>query len=433
MSSSWLRACPAGAPRRDRRTAGSAVHRSVDCAALAGARRRPKTASRAVVPRWHARPHEPDVGPRALLPRRRRPRRALRRLVLHRRPHDRHLLPPVLPGPHPAGPQRLLLHHRRRRPRAPGFRACRRCRPDAVPGLARVGRARRRRRPRHAADRRRRGGALRRPRAWPRGSATPSASCTACSSAELGVGPLALARAQRAQTARLLIETTDLPMADVAFAAGFASIRQFNDTVREVFATTPSGAAARPARGADGGAPGWLTLRLAARAPYAADEVLLFLGAHAVPGLEEWDGTTFSRVLDLPHGPAVVQLSPAAGGGAGGHRPAAAGRAARPRRRRHPLPPDARPGRRPGRRRRRARRRPRPRPAGGRRPGPPGAGLPRRRRAGGARGARPAGVGGRRPHPHRAGADRGRHPAGRAGRHAHPRLPAARPRWPTPT
>ena len=52
----------------------------------------------------------------------------------------------------------------------------------------------------------------------------------------------------------------------------------------------------------DGGPPGWLTLRLAARAPFAADEVLLFLGAHATPGLEEWDGTTFSRVLDLPHG-----------------------------------------------------------------------------------------------------------------------------------
>jgi AraC family transcriptional regulator of adaptative response / DNA-3-methyladenine glycosylase II len=133
---------------------------------------------------------------------------------------------------------------------------------------------------------------------------------------ELGVGPLALARAQRAQTARLLIETTDLPMADVAFAAGFASIRQFNDTVREVFATTPT-ALRRTSPGSDGGSPGWLTLRLAARAPYAADEVLLFLGAHAVPGLEEWDGTTFSRVLDLPHGPAVVQLSPAAGGGAG--------------------------------------------------------------------------------------------------------------------
>ncbi|MGH3861680.1 bifunctional transcriptional activator/DNA repair enzyme AdaA, partial [Actinokineospora sp.] len=54
--------------------------------------------------------------------------------------------------------------------------------------------------------------------------------------AELGAGPLAIARAQRAQTARLLIETTALPMAVVAPAAGFASVRTFNDTVREVFA-----------------------------------------------------------------------------------------------------------------------------------------------------------------------------------------------------
>lgn len=58
--------------------------------------------------------------------------------------------------------------------------------------------------------------------------------------AELGAGPLALARAQRAQTARLLIETTALPMAEVAFAAGFSSIRTFNDTVREVFALAPT-------------------------------------------------------------------------------------------------------------------------------------------------------------------------------------------------
>ena len=58
-------------------------------------------------------------------------------------------------------------------------------------------------------------------------------------SEELGAGPLALARAQRAQTARTLIETTELGFAEVAFAAGFASVRQFNDTVREVFALTP--------------------------------------------------------------------------------------------------------------------------------------------------------------------------------------------------
>jgi AraC family transcriptional regulator of adaptative response / DNA-3-methyladenine glycosylase II len=194
-----------------------------------------------------------------------------------------------------------------------GFRACRRCRPDAVPGSPEwdvradvVARAMR-----LIAD-----GEVER-------SGVPGLAAHLGYSerqlhrllvAELGVGPLALARAQRAQTARLLIETTDLPMADVAFAAGFASIRQFNDTIREVFATTPT--RLRGTRHASvNGAPGWLTLRLAARAPYEAAEVLLFLGAHAVPGLEEWDGTTFSRVLDLPHGPAVVQLSPAPDGG----------------------------------------------------------------------------------------------------------------------
>jgi AraC family transcriptional regulator of adaptative response / DNA-3-methyladenine glycosylase II len=196
---------------------------------------------------------------------------------------------------------------------AAGFRACRRCRPDAVPGSPEwdvradvVARAMR-----LIAD-----GEVER-------SGVPGLARRLGYSerqlnrlvvGELGVSPLALARAQRAQTARLLIETTDLPMADVAFAAGFASIRQFNDTIREVFAMTPSDLR-RTSSGRSASAPGELTLRLTARAPYAADEVLLFLGAHAVPGLEEWDGTTFSRVLDLPHGPAVVHLSPAPDGG----------------------------------------------------------------------------------------------------------------------
>ena len=56
----------------------------------------------------------------------------------------------------------------------------------------------------------------------------------------VGAGPArARPRAQRAQTARLLLETTDLPMIEVAFAAGFRSVRQFNATMREVFAATP--------------------------------------------------------------------------------------------------------------------------------------------------------------------------------------------------
>ena len=65
---------------------------------------------------------------------------------------------------------------------------------------------------------------------------------------EVGSGPLALARAQRCQTARVLLETTELPVAHIAFAAGFASVRQCNDTIRQVFADTPSGLRARAAR-----------------------------------------------------------------------------------------------------------------------------------------------------------------------------------------
>jgi AraC family transcriptional regulator, regulatory protein of adaptative response / DNA-3-methyladenine glycosylase II len=126
--------------------------------------------------------------------------------------------------------------------------------------------------------------------------------------AEVGAGPLALARAQRAQTSRVLLETTDLPVTDVAFAAGFASVRQFNDTVRAVFATTPS--ALRSKRRADlPGEAGVVTLRLPYRQPMQLTTLLDFLGAHAVPGLERYDDATFSRVLDAPHGPAHVALS----------------------------------------------------------------------------------------------------------------------------
>jgi AraC family transcriptional regulator of adaptative response / DNA-3-methyladenine glycosylase II len=128
----------------------------------------------------------------------------------------------------------------------------------------------------------------------------------------VGAGPIALARAQRAQTARVLLETTDLPAADVAFAAGFASVRQFNDTVRDVFASTPSQlrAGRRPAGDAE---PGTIALRLPYREPMDLSATLQFLGARAVPGVEQWTGEEYCRVLRAPHGPALVRLRPGDG------------------------------------------------------------------------------------------------------------------------
>ncbi|MET8957085.1 AlkA N-terminal domain-containing protein [Streptomyces sp. NPDC004393] len=127
--------------------------------------------------------------------------------------------------------------------------------------------------------------------------------------AELGAGPLALARAQRAQTARLLIETTPLPMAEIAFAAGFSSIRTFNDTVREVFAVSPSDLRGRLPRNTVI-APGVLSLRLPFRAPLNPDNLFGHLAATAVPGVEEWRDGAYRRTLRLPYGHGIVALTP---------------------------------------------------------------------------------------------------------------------------
>ncbi|MEU6651366.1 AlkA N-terminal domain-containing protein [Streptomyces sp. NPDC046900] len=127
--------------------------------------------------------------------------------------------------------------------------------------------------------------------------------------AELGAGPLALARAQRAQTARLLIETTALPMAEIAFAAGFSSIRSFNDTVREVFALAPGELRARLPK-TTAIAPGVLTLRLPFRAPLNPDNLFGHLAATAVPGVEEWRDGAYRRTLRLPYGHGIVALTP---------------------------------------------------------------------------------------------------------------------------
>lgn len=139
--------------------------------------------------------------------------------------------------------------------------------------------------------------------------------------AELGAGPKALSRAHRAQTARTLLTSSDLPIADVAFAAGFASVRQFNDTVREVFAVTPSELRAR--RTVQPVADGTVHVHLPARAPFDVQGLLDWHALHALPGLEqvELDSagrvTSYGRLLDLPGGAAHVTASAAGTGVAG--------------------------------------------------------------------------------------------------------------------
>ena len=124
--------------------------------------------------------------------------------------------------------------------------------------------------------------------------------------AEVGAGPLALARTRRAQTARLLIESTELQLIDVAFSAGFASLRQFNDTMLASFGCAPS--ALRRSRTVAPAADGTMTLRLQHRLPLAAGPLLGFLAARAVPGVEEVDGDRYRHTLRLPRAAGAVEL-----------------------------------------------------------------------------------------------------------------------------
>ena len=190
-----------------------------------------------------------------------------------------------------------------------GLRACKRCLPDAVPGspdwnanddLAS-------RAMRLIAD-----GVVERegvPGLAARLGYTPR-HLTRVLVTELGAGPLALARANRAQNARTLLVSTDLSIADVAFAAGFSSIRQFNDTMAAVYESTPS--ALRQSRrhdvapASDGVS---ISLRLPARAPFDGAGLMRFFADHAVSGLETVVDGVFERRVRLPHGIATVRLS----------------------------------------------------------------------------------------------------------------------------
>ncbi|HET7173732.1 MAG TPA: AlkA N-terminal domain-containing protein, partial [Nocardioidaceae bacterium] len=194
---------------------------------------------------------------------------------------------------------------------AAGFRACRRCLPDRTPGSPEwdltgdiVGRAMR-----LLAD-----GVVE--REGVDGLASRLGYTTRhlnrLLTDRLGAGPLALARSQRAHLARILMETTSMRMADVAFAAGFASVRQFNATIRQVYAATPAELrrARRPSAGAS---PGLVTVQLAVREPFAAGDLLEFLGARAIAGVEDALPGAHTRTMRLGSGSGTVRLTPSSG------------------------------------------------------------------------------------------------------------------------
>jgi AraC family transcriptional regulator of adaptative response / DNA-3-methyladenine glycosylase II len=196
---------------------------------------------------------------------------------------------------------------------AAGFRACRRCRPETSPGSPEwnvradlTGRAVRLIADgyvdEHGVD-----GLARR-------LAVTERHLRRLLVAELGAGPLALARSMRMQTARRLLAETAMPITEIAFASGFASVRQFNATFVEAYGRPPSAlrpALRRPAPPGGAGRPdsAWLTLKLATREPFDGAALLEFLAARAVPGAEQVTGSAYTRTIRAPGGPGLIELT----------------------------------------------------------------------------------------------------------------------------
>ena len=133
----------------------------------------------------------------------------------------------------------------------------------------------------------------------------------------VGAGPIALARAHRANLARVLLETTDMAVTDTAFAAGFSSVRQFNATMRAVYDRTPTEIrTSRKAPGVVGGAIDdassgvELTLWLPAREPIDHAWMFGFLAGHGIPGVSSGSDTHLERTLRLANGNARVAVHP---------------------------------------------------------------------------------------------------------------------------
>lgn len=121
-----------------------------------------------------------------------------------------------------------------------------------------------------------------------------------------GAGALAHARIRRARRAHDLVVGTDLPLAQIAHAAGFGSERQFHETFTRIFGHAPSVVRERAARAQ--ARSGVLTASLSVRRPFDGQGLARWFAVRAVPGVEEVEGTVWTRAVRLAHGPGVVQV-----------------------------------------------------------------------------------------------------------------------------
>jgi AraC family transcriptional regulator of adaptative response / DNA-3-methyladenine glycosylase II len=128
----------------------------------------------------------------------------------------------------------------------------------------------------------------------------------------LGASPIAVAQTRRVLLAKQLIHESALPMAEIAFAAGFGSVRRFNETFQRLFGRPPG--ALRRANGRDlpAAARGEIELLLRYQPPYDWPSILAFLRRRAIPGIEHVTPEAYARTLQLSGASGTIRVRPAA-------------------------------------------------------------------------------------------------------------------------
>jgi AraC family transcriptional regulator, regulatory protein of adaptative response / DNA-3-methyladenine glycosylase II len=124
----------------------------------------------------------------------------------------------------------------------------------------------------------------------------------------LGASPIAVAQTRRVLFAKQLIHETRMPMTAVALAAGFGSLRRFNEIFQKLFGRAPSALRRKGASGSTDADTG-VTLALRYRAPYDWGSVLAFLEARAIPGVETVTATTYRRTIEISGRTGTLEVS----------------------------------------------------------------------------------------------------------------------------
>jgi AraC family transcriptional regulator of adaptative response / DNA-3-methyladenine glycosylase II len=217
---------------------------------------------------------------------------------------------PVCPA-RPPKPENIVFYPSAAAAQEAGFRPCLRCRPETSPDLG----------------------------AWRGASATVSRALAlieagALDSADvealagrlgmgerqlrrlfrqhLGASPVAVAQTRRVLLAKQLIQETSLPMTEVALAAGFGSLRRFNETFQQLY-DRPPGALRRTRGPARNAADAGVTVRLAYRAPYDWPAIVDYLAARAIEGVEAVSAEAYARTLEVDGARGLVVVRPASG------------------------------------------------------------------------------------------------------------------------